>query len=67
MLTDIRGRDENLCEGDRVIRKEVKLKVFVGLRVRIDNSSYIDDEANGLFLLAKVILKDKREPTNFAM
>ena len=52
MLTDIRGRDENLCEGDRVIRKEVKLKVFVGLRVRIDNSSYIDDEANGLLLVS---------------
>ena len=48
MLTNIRGRDENLCEGDRVIGKEVKLEVFVGLRVRIDNSSYIDDEANGL-------------------
>ena len=52
MLTDIRGRDENLCEGDRVIRKEVKLKVFVGLRVRIDNSGYIDDEANGLLCVS---------------
>jgi len=57
VLTDIRSRDENFGEGDRVIGKEVKLKVFVGLRVRIDNSSYIDDEANGLFSLAKVILE----------
>ena len=46
VLADIRGRDEDLCEGDGVVGEEEELEVVLGVGVCVDDPSDVDDEAN---------------------
>jgi len=48
MLADIRSRDQNFCQRNGVIGEEVELKVCLRVRIGIEDTGNIDDEANGL-------------------
>ncbi len=49
MLTDIRCRNQNLRKGDRVVREEEQAEEILGVRVNVDDTSDINDQANGLW------------------
>ena len=48
VLTDIRRGNENFCERDRVVRKEVKTEEILGVRIRVNNARDIHNEADCL-------------------
>lgn len=48
MLADVRSRDQDFGERDRVIGEEVELEVVLGVWVRVDLSGNVDDQADGL-------------------
>jgi hypothetical protein len=48
VLADVRGRDEDLSEGDGVVREEEDLEVVLGIRVGVDDARRVDDETDGL-------------------
>ena len=47
MLTDIRSRDEDFGERDRVIRQKEEAKKIFGLGIIVDDACDIDNELNG--------------------
>ena len=47
MLTDIRSRDEDFGERDRVIRQKEEAKKVFGLRIVVDDARDIDNELDG--------------------
>ena len=49
MLTDIRSRNQDFGERDRVVGQEVELEVVLGVRVGVDDLGDIDDETDGQF------------------
>lgn len=51
MLTDVRSRDKNLSQGDRIIRKEVERQVVLSIRIGVDDSCDVDDETDGLWII----------------
>ena len=48
MLTDIRRRDEDLCEGDGVVGEEEEGEEVFGVGVVVDDPGDVDDEADCL-------------------
>lgn len=44
MLRDVRRRDEDFSQRDRIVRQEVHLQVLRRIRVLVDDASDIDDE-----------------------
>ncbi len=49
MLTDVRGRDEDLSERHGVVGQEVKTEDVLCLGVGVDDTRDVDDQADGLF------------------
>lgn len=49
MLGDVARRDQQLSERHRVVREEVEFQVFLSVRIRIDNSSDVDDKPDHQF------------------
>ena len=47
VLTDIRSRDEDLGEGNGIIRQEEEAKEVLGLGIVVDDACNIDDEFDG--------------------
>ena len=47
MLTDIRSRDEDLGEGNGIIRQEEEAKEVLGLGIVVDDACDIDNEFDG--------------------
>jgi len=47
MLADIRSRDQNFRQRNGVIREEVELEVCLGVRIGIEDTGNVDNEANG--------------------
>ena len=70
MLADVRSRDQDFGERDRVIGEEVELEVVLGVWVRVDLSGNVDDQADSLthywneYSILRMI---RRFVTNFAM
>lgn len=65
MLADVRGRDQNLSQGNRVIRQEVESEIVFRVRIGIDYTCNIDDETDclGIYKLWGVtILVNNCEP-----
>ena len=56
MLTDIRGRDENLGERDGVVGKEEQAQEVLGVGILVDDARNVDDEADRE--LGDVVLND---------
>ena len=48
MLANIRRRNENLGERNRVVGQEVELEVVLGVGVRVDDACDVDYEADRL-------------------
>ena len=48
VLTDVRGRDEDLSERHGVVGQEVKLQVFLRVGIGVDDARDVDDEADRL-------------------
>lgn len=47
VLADVRRRDENLGERNRVVRKEEKAEQVFSVRILVDDTSDVNDETNG--------------------
>jgi hypothetical protein len=47
VLGDVGGRDEDLGEGDGVVREEEDLEEVLGLLIGVDDSGGVDDESDG--------------------
>lgn len=48
VLADVRGRYQHLGQGDGVVGEEEDTEVVSGLRVRVNHSGDVDDQADGL-------------------
>lgn len=48
-MGDVASGNQQLGNRHRVIRKEVNFQVFLGIRIRVDNPSDIDDELDHQF------------------
>ena len=48
VLADVRGRDQHLSQGDRVVGEEEDAEVVFGVRVGVDHAGGVDDQADGL-------------------
>jgi hypothetical protein len=68
VLADIRGGDENLREGDRVVWEEVERKIVFRFRVGVDDPRDIDDETDCLSIYQSIAnVKTVIQQTNFAI
>jgi len=58
VLTEIGCGNKNLGKGDGVVRKEVKLKIFLSIRIGVDDASDVDNETDRLLMWLICILRN---------
>ena len=49
VLTDVRRGDEDLSERDGVVREEVEAEEVLGVRIVVDDTRDVDNQADGLW------------------